>query len=363
MAKVRKYILSIDGGGFRALSSLIILNHVMRILVDDPDEEPIPSPCQVFDLICGTSTGGIIAILLGRLGLDCLTAITIYKDLGPRVFGRDEGKMWSHILAGEQFSSTGFETFLGEVVEKYTGSQTTTMKTRKSSPDAVEHRTTDVFVTTVSSNAGSAGTAAYRLRSYATPRGGVDSAPPGHNWTIRQAARATSAAPTYFAPLQIGSQAFQDAAASGFNNPTLEALEEAELRWPSKTHELVVVSLGTGLASLLRDNTDDKVAAVLREKFGYTAVVMNRFEQISKQLVSVANDTESTHREAAKCFAKWKRRDDYFRFNPPQGLGDLDLADYMSEGTIVEITNVWLRSPDGKDSTLAAYERVEARKN
>lgn len=54
-----------------------------------------------------------------------------------------------------------------------------------------------------------------------------------------------------------------------------------------------------------------------------------------------------------------KRRDDYFRFNPPQGLGDLDLADYMSEGTIVEITNVWLRSPDGKDSTLAAYEKVK----
>jgi len=111
----------------------------------------------------------------------------------------------------------------------------------------------------------------------------------------------------YFAPLQIGSQAFQDAAASGFNNPTLEALEEAELRWPSKTHELVVVSLGTGLASLPRDslNPDDKVAAVLRENFGNTAIVMNRFEQISKQLVSVANDTEATHRGAAKCFAKW----------------------------------------------------------
>jgi len=141
---VRKYTLSLDGGGFRALSSLIILNHIMRMLVDDPDEEPIPSPCQVFDLICGTSTGGIIAILLGRLGLDCSTAITIYKELGPRVFGRDEGKMWTHILAGEQFSSTAFETFLGEVAEKYTGSQTTTMKTRRSSPDAVEHRTTDV---------------------------------------------------------------------------------------------------------------------------------------------------------------------------------------------------------------------------
>jgi hypothetical protein len=116
----------------------------MRMLVDDPDDEPVPSPCQIFDLICGTSTGGVIAILLGRLGLDCSTATSIYKELGPRVFGRDEGKMWSHILAGEQFSSAAFETFFGEVVEKYTGGQTTMMKIRKSKPDTIEHRTTDV---------------------------------------------------------------------------------------------------------------------------------------------------------------------------------------------------------------------------
>jgi len=53
------------------------------------------------------------------------------------------------------------------------------------------------------------------------------------------------------------------------------------------------------------------------------------------------------------------RPDDYFRFNPPRGLGDLDYADYMSEGTIIEITNIWLRSSKGKDSTWAAYERVK----
>lgn len=58
-----------------------------------------------------------------------------------------------------------------------------------------------------------------------------------------------------------------------------------------------------------------------------------------------------------------KRPDDYFRFNPPQGLGNLDLVDYMSEGTIIEITNVWLRSPDGADSTWAAYEKLKVRSN
>ncbi|KAF9052568.1 hypothetical protein BDP27DRAFT_1180722, partial [Rhodocollybia butyracea] len=79
-------ILSLDGGGYRGLSCLITLNHVMRLLVDDPDEDPIPAPCEVFDLICGTSTGGLISILLGRLGLDCMTAISVYGELGPAVF-------------------------------------------------------------------------------------------------------------------------------------------------------------------------------------------------------------------------------------------------------------------------------------
>jgi hypothetical protein len=54
-----------------------------------------------------------------------------------------------------------------------------------------------------------------------------------------------------------------------------------------------------------------------------------------------------------------RRPDDYFRFNPPQGLGDLNLADYMSEGLIVEITNVWLRTPDGKECAFAAYEKLQ----
>ncbi|KAH7907766.1 acyl transferase/acyl hydrolase/lysophospholipase [Hygrophoropsis aurantiaca] len=376
MPKVRKYILSLDGGGFRGLSCLIILSQLMRGLVEgDPDEEPIPSPCQIFDLICGTSTGGLIAILLGRLGLDCSTAISIYKKLGPSVFGRDEGKIWGNIIKGERFSSTAFETLLTEIVKNYTGDENALMKVQKSKPDAVEHGSTDTFVTVVPAGVGSAGTEAYRLRTYAVPRDGFESAPPGHSWTIRQAARATSAAPMYFAPLQIESQAFQDAAASGFNNPTLEALQEAELRWPTRQHEFVIISLGTGLCSLLPDDFDDqpvanpddkafdKVVNNLRNKFKNITTAKARFEQVAKQLVSVATDTELTHGEAAKRFKKWKRSENYFRFNPPQGLGDIDLADYMNEGTIIEITNVWLRSDDGKFSTSDARAKLQAAYN
>jgi patatin-like phospholipase/acyl hydrolase len=67
-------VLSFDGGGVRGLASLIIL----RGLMDNIREEKFnqgdktwtnPRPCEYFDLICGTSTGGLIAIMLGRLGM------------------------------------------------------------------------------------------------------------------------------------------------------------------------------------------------------------------------------------------------------------------------------------------------------
>ena len=67
---------------FRTFLPLSSVN-MMRTIVCETENEPSTLPCQVFDLICGASTGGILAILLGRLGLDCLTAISICKELGP----------------------------------------------------------------------------------------------------------------------------------------------------------------------------------------------------------------------------------------------------------------------------------------
>jgi len=57
-------ILSLDGGGVRGLSYLLILRKIMAQLrlklgLDDDDDEL--RPCDFFDLICGTSTGGLIA--------------------------------------------------------------------------------------------------------------------------------------------------------------------------------------------------------------------------------------------------------------------------------------------------------------
>ena len=65
-------ILSLDGGGIRGISSLYILKDLMAQIEEQRATiQPPPTarlrPCDVFDLICGTSTGGLIAIMLGRL--------------------------------------------------------------------------------------------------------------------------------------------------------------------------------------------------------------------------------------------------------------------------------------------------------
>ena len=61
-------ILSLDGGGVRGLSSLLILREIMEDIAPQVEVTEL-KPCEYFDLIGGTSTGGLIAIMLGALGM------------------------------------------------------------------------------------------------------------------------------------------------------------------------------------------------------------------------------------------------------------------------------------------------------
>ena len=55
-------LLSLDGGGIRGLSTLYILKRLMAQLNQTRQAANLPSakPCEVFDLIGGTSTGGYV---------------------------------------------------------------------------------------------------------------------------------------------------------------------------------------------------------------------------------------------------------------------------------------------------------------
>ena len=55
-------LLSLDGGGVRGLSTLCVLNSLMAQLNHERQAKNLPSvkPCEVFDLIGGTGTGGYV---------------------------------------------------------------------------------------------------------------------------------------------------------------------------------------------------------------------------------------------------------------------------------------------------------------
>lgn len=101
----------------------------MGEMVAGTDEEP-PKPSEVFDLICGTSTGGIIAILLGRLELSCKTAIEVHRELAPVKYGavRSFRDVWRDILDGLRFSSDSFEAELRQIVSHFAGDENMLME-------------------------------------------------------------------------------------------------------------------------------------------------------------------------------------------------------------------------------------------
>lgn len=47
-----------DGGGIRGISSLLILEDIMQKIREAKGLDHVPRPCEHFDLIGGTSTGG-----------------------------------------------------------------------------------------------------------------------------------------------------------------------------------------------------------------------------------------------------------------------------------------------------------------
>lgn len=63
----------------RGLSSLMILRRLMAAV----DHDAPPKPCDCFDMIGGTNTGSLIAIMLGRLRMtvdECIDAYTLLSD-------------------------------------------------------------------------------------------------------------------------------------------------------------------------------------------------------------------------------------------------------------------------------------------
>ncbi|RPA78043.1 FabD/lysophospholipase-like protein [Ascobolus immersus RN42] len=89
-------VLSLDGGGIRGYSTLVILGELMHLLYvalhnkAPPTPKHLPRPADYFDIIGGNGTGGLIALMLGRMRMGVEDAKQWYVQLTRFVFITDK---------------------------------------------------------------------------------------------------------------------------------------------------------------------------------------------------------------------------------------------------------------------------------
>lgn len=244
----KRKILSIDGGGIRGIIPATVLDYI-----EQKKGKPIS---QIFDLIAGTSTGGILSLTLTKPGADGLPQFTakdiiaLYRDQGAEIFHERFPGPFDDLIQAK-YGSENRE----KVLSDYFGNT------------LLNAALTDLFITSYDIELRipvffvSKPEAQVNAQYYEKICG---------NYTMLQAAMATSAAPTFFPPYQIPKlrpldKIFQDATnekespqyalidgGAFANNPASLALMEAMITYQHDTNEelarqdVLVVSLGTG---------------------------------------------------------------------------------------------------------------------
>jgi patatin-like phospholipase/acyl hydrolase len=98
----RLRLLSLDGGGCRGMIQLLLLRHLLENLEPNTDDVDALRPCDYFDVIAGTSAGGLNALMLGRLEFSIGEAIQAFSKFTETVF-KESGGMKKALKEGHMF--------------------------------------------------------------------------------------------------------------------------------------------------------------------------------------------------------------------------------------------------------------------
>jgi patatin-like phospholipase/acyl hydrolase len=219
-------ILSLDGGGIRGLYTAEVLRHF---------EEGFGPISEHFDMICGTSTGGLIALALSK-GVPAVDIVKFYKEKGPLIFPAK--KLWSEsrgkirqLLTSGKYDNGPLEKALQDILGD------TQMSEAKNLLCIPAYNLTS---------------GRPRVFKYPHPEGYMYASKYG---SMLEAALATSAAPTYF-PVKFINNCYYTDGGVWANNPVLCGIQEAleyfvgddkELHGPNKDlvfDKYAILSLG-----------------------------------------------------------------------------------------------------------------------
>jgi len=218
-----KKILSIDGGGVRGVIPALVLAEIEK-----RTGKPIS---ELFDLIAGTSTGGLLALGLVKPNgnstsmYTALELVKLYENERKVIFANSfKHRLFSlGGLVDERYPSAGAES----VFEKYFGET------------KLSEALTDVIITSYEIETRSS----WFFKSSKAKMKDQQN----RDAYMKDIARATSAAPSYFEPKQIKMHdtfSFIDGGVFA-NNPAMCAYVEAKCTYLNEENFLVV-SLGTG---------------------------------------------------------------------------------------------------------------------
>uniref|UniRef100_UPI0037E90F52 calcium-independent phospholipase A2-gamma-like n=1 Tax=Semicossyphus pulcher TaxID=241346 RepID=UPI0037E90F52 len=268
-------VLSIDGGGTRGVVPL----QVLKLL----EAETGKKIHQLFDYVCGVSTGAVLAFMLGLAHFSLEECADMYRRFGSEVFRQNPlvGTMkmgWNHSYYNTETWETILQEKLGHRVLITTARDELSPKV--SAVSAVVNWGTSPK--------------AFVFRNYNHKPGSLSRYAGASGCQMWQAVRASSAAPGYFQEFTLQSDIHQDGGIL-LNNPCALAVHESRLLWPNQPFQCVL-SLGTGRYDNVKRGPATSTS--LRAKIS--------------NLISSATDTEGVHTLLDDLLAP----DVYFRFNP-----------------------------------------------
>lgn len=250
-------VLALDGGGIRGIGTATIL----AILEQNTGKKVH----DMFDMFVGTSTGGLIAIMLAE-GWTAPKILDFYIDSGPIIFQKTFSKRLRSVngLIGTKYTAKELERIVTE-----------SMDIKKLGDTKKPVGVTGYNVTTGEQKVISS----------------VDASGNSDKFTIQEAARATSAAPTYFKGKEVQGDIWIDGGV-GANDPAASAFLEAKKYFPEGS-KIRVISIGTGKvneAKLSRDSGIFNILTIISTL--RTAGAEASQESMIKSLAEVDKDLE-----------------------------------------------------------------------
>ena len=360
----RKAILSLDGGGVRGYSSLLIIKELMGIIaevertanpeatsslycpqfpdVQDNGLPPMSSdikltsryrPCHYFDYIAGTSTGGLIAIILGRLRWSIDDCIKEYERLSEGIFQKPSWLKMSSTNHNEEARGADLKDEFESLNPSWPSPSEGCRRPVLFQSDPLRCRT---IVCSMESKPDDDSQTQFLFRSYHQPRPRIpeldrpasDSSTP-NTFAIWQVARATSAAPFYSKPFRLDDHRYYDAATE-LNNPCWEVVKEINLLARGHVHATgILLSVGGGYARVNK----------LKPKFWG--------ESLEQDMMDISDDVHGKVRGLSEYGFE------YYRLNVKEGLQDVHLNEWnpASSGEttlkkIKEATARYLQKPE-----------------